>query len=1319
MLTVEQSKFYEAKLMLLTKHQAKLEETTDIWTRPLFTSQILTIFIHLDSNTISATSFSPKIFCKAALLSGLEVYAWTATNLQHVVQQLKSPTQHATLLVGYAYIVDILAEQTLPANNKKSKKKRIQMLKEWHQEKKHSCVHCMPHNTLIFWDPFPLYATHKIMVSQESLVSVIDELNAHEVDPMIQKPQYLSFSRLEGEIQVVDIASCVNQPASLVLSLLNGTMAEGLHFPPSWDAHSLAPAGTFAKSIEKDLNRKLAFVNPEAKLFSGKNLLEDLVSRQNSPPIINVLLCLELIAMDVEQSTSKDCLDEYLGTLKIRDRSSTNLKMTMEGTVECHPLALLAMARLATKNEAQRYFKTLLYLYPAAIKWLSDSEKLATEEIQMNLTTSPTTSRFDAFSRWMTLKDEDGVHSIAMEKLMALTGLEKVKVKAVELFKTAVQLQRMTPSARQKNLPRLNFCFLGNPGTGKTTVARLFAKILHDSKLRSSSSTKHCTAQEVKDEGIDDFRKSWQSVMDGTLFIDEAYDLDPKSDFKGKPIVNELVTLSEDKRDSISIILAGYEDDISTKLFAYNEGLRSRFDNVYFDDFDEQELTAIWGGMLAEKEWQGLEPKLTRVVIKRIVKQSGRKGFGNARTIRNKIEASVAAAYCRDDFDAQNMSLEIEDILGPDPRENPKLREIQQDLEKKIGWKSIKKSVEELIQVCGTNYERELDGLPPQAIFLNRLFLGNPGTGKTTCAKIYGSILKHLGFLSIGDVVFKTAGDFGGSVVGESQKKSLQILEGARGKVLVIDEAYSLNDGGYGRQVLDTFVEKVQGTESDDIAVLLLGYTDPMRKMLKDNPGLSRRFPEEYAFNFEDFDEKELLRILKLKAKEQQIELTSKFQEKALCTLESQKQAGSNFGNAGAVDSLLKVSCQRASSRTPNTSTIELDACDIPGDDDKNSEALEGLDKLYRMDEVKKRIQGMKNAFIIADQEGDERPQLGHFVFTGSPGTGKTTVARFITSILYGLKLLNCNRFKETSALKLTGEYVGQTKKKVEEQLKDAKGGVLFIDEAYELGKGSFGEEACTSLVAAMTDPEFVGTVIIIAGYKQQIDAMLNTNAGLKSRFTEFFDFPDWRKEDCLHWFKQRAETASFIMDDTAFAVLDSGFDELISLPGWGNARDVDKLWKAALKERASRVVASEHKELERTLQEVDLRVAMNAIVVSRTPPRKIHESFGISGHFESGGLHGKMPVAQAFGNLNDGGRASLVVASPIEDTGHAVSQFRDISDEYDMSTVIGLEDEQQDDKVPIHVSEDADNAAEIAQDQDVVAQTPVHTSHGRDDGVR
>lgn len=106
-----------------------------------------------------------------------------------------------------------------------------------------------------------------------------------------------------------------------------------------------------------------------------------------------------------------------------------------------------------------------------------------------------------------------------------------------------------------------NYCFLGNPGTGKTTVARLFAGILHDSELRSKNVFQESGAQKVKDDGIDEFRKLAQSAMDGVLFIDEAYDLDPVGDkFKGAPIVNELVTLTENERARLTCILAGYED---------------------------------------------------------------------------------------------------------------------------------------------------------------------------------------------------------------------------------------------------------------------------------------------------------------------------------------------------------------------------------------------------------------------------------------------------------------------------------------------------------------------------------------------------------------------------------------------------------------------------------------------------------------------------------------------------------------------------------------------------------------------------------------
>ena len=109
------------------------------------------------------------------------------------------------------------------------------------------------------------------------------------------------------------------------------------------------------------------------------------------------------------------------------------------------------------------------------------------------------------------------------------------------------------------------------------------------------------------------------------------------------------------------------------------------------------------------------------------------------------------------------------------------------------------------------------------------MFLGNPGTGKTTCAKLYGRLLKELGFLSNGDVVSKTASDFIGAHVGESQTKTSQILECSRGKVLIIDEAYALDDSLYGKQVLNTLMEKVQGSPSDyHAAVCLLGYEEPM-----------------------------------------------------------------------------------------------------------------------------------------------------------------------------------------------------------------------------------------------------------------------------------------------------------------------------------------------------------------------------------------------------------------------------------------------------------------------------------------------------------
>jgi Cdc6-like AAA superfamily ATPase len=268
-------------------------------------------------------------------------------------------------------------------------------------------------------------------------------------------------------------------------------------------------------------------------------------------------------------------------------------------------------------------------------------------------------------------------------------------------------------------------------------------------------------------------------------------------------------------------------------------------------------------------------------------------------------------------------------------------------------------------------------------------------------------LLKELGFLSNGDVVSKTASDFVGQHVGESQTKTSAILEGAKGKVLIIDECYALDDDLFGKQVLDTIVEKVHGSPAEDIAVLLLGYEEQVLKMMtKQNPGLTRRFPKEQAFYFDDYDDNELLNIMDLNLKKNEVTATMEFREKALEVLQAQR-AQTNFGNAGSAELVVKGAILKAAKRDANAKTMLLDACDIddPGSAraDKDDDPLSSLDKLYKMEEVKSKLDKMRKTWAVAKQDGDDRPNLGHFVFTGSPGTGGFCLIVGTENVLTGI----------------------------------------------------------------------------------------------------------------------------------------------------------------------------------------------------------------------------------------------------------------------------------------------------------------------------
>jgi SpoVK/Ycf46/Vps4 family AAA+-type ATPase len=495
------------------------------------------------------------------------------------------------------------------------------------------------------------------------------------------------------------------------------------------------------------------------------------------------------------------------------------------------------------------------------------------------------------------------------------------------------------------------------------------------------------------------------------------------------------------------------------------------------------------------------------------------------------------------------------------------------------------------------------------------VFAGPPGTGKTTVARLYAQILAALGTLRSGHLVEVARLDLVAQIVGGTAIKTAERFEEARGGVLFIDEAYTLvaGEGGsgpdFGREAIDTLV-KLMEDHRDDTVVVVAGYEDEMHRFLASNPGLSSRFTRTVAF--EDYASSELITIIEYMCDKHRYELGEGARE-ALIQYFELIPRDREFGNGRTARKVFEETVERQAQRLALQPTATADDLTVllpedvalpvrlgpadTGDDDLGA-LLERLNSMVGLAQVKHEVSDMVNLLASARRRreaGLPAPSMSrHLVFSGAPGTGKTTVARLYGRLLQALGVLPRGQLIEVSRTDLVGEWVGHTAQRTREAFERARGGVLFIDEAYTLAPShqgaDFGQEAIDTLVKLMEDHRDE-VVVIAAGYSDEMDRFIESNPGLSSRFSRRVEFENYSPADLVTIVRQHAAASGYTCAPSLHDALLRHFGALPSGRAVGNGRYARQVLDAMITSQAGRLSGVERPTEDelRSLLEVDL----------------------------------------------------------------------------------------------------------------------------------